>query len=58
MYYRYIVVVSFIGGGNGVPYPEKTTDLSEVTDKIYHIMLSPVHLAITVRNYNISVVKH
>jgi hypothetical protein len=34
-YFSYIVVVSFIGGGNR----GTTTDLSQVTDKLYHMML-------------------
>jgi hypothetical protein len=33
------VAVSFIGGENHAEYPEKTTDLSKVIDKLYHIML-------------------
>jgi hypothetical protein len=32
----YIMAVSFIGGGN---HPKKTTDLLQVADKFYHIIL-------------------
>jgi len=57
-YFSYIVAVSFIGVRKP-EYLEKNIDLSQVTDKLYHIMLDRVHITMNrVLTHNFSGDRH
>ena len=55
-FFIYIMAVSFIRGENRIRYPEKTTDLPQVTDNFYHVMITP-HLS-RIRTHNVSGNRH